>query len=489
MRKMRIWMRFASLLAAMALLCAPLCCAETAADLTRQCGYWVNAGKKGNLTDDSFRSSWTYAGSDARLGIELPEGVAGGTLQIGWEFEPSASQLEEYDAERNLLRTRDQSFTFPSVETCVDLLPETKYVFLQLDAPGQAIAELRVYGPGELPEGVHVWNPPVEKAELMVVSTHQDDELIYFGGTIPYYTVAQNRPTVVVYMADCGRYRRQEALNGLWAMGVRDYPDFINLKDKRVKSIEEGLKLWGGQDHVLEELVARIRRYRPEVIVTHDFDGEYGHNQHKITAMLMQEAIDAAADASRFPESAAAYGTWQVKKLYIHLYGENQVNMPWKVPLEELGGRTPLEVAQLGYAEHASQQKYFQVEDGGKYDNSIFGLYFTTVGLDSGANDMFENIPTPTPEITPTPEPTPTPEITPTPGPTAEPTAQLVLPVLTAEPTAAPTAEPVPAAEQSTPGGMGLLLGMLGGAAVLGIAVLALDKRARKRRRKHRRRK
>ena len=487
MCKKKIWMRLASLLLAMALLCASLCCAETAEELTRKCGFWVQEGKKGNLTDRNLHTDWTYKGDVARLGIELPEGVAGGTLQIGWDFEPSAYQVEEYDAERNLLRTRDQSLTFPCIESCVDLLPETRYVFLQLDAPGQDVAELRVFGPGKLPENVHVWNPPVEKAELMVVSTHQDDELIYFGGTIPYYTVAQNRPTVVVYMANCGRSRRQEALNGLWAMGVRDYPDFINLKDKRVKSIEEGLKLWGGEEHVLKELVTRIRRYRPEVIVTHDLDGEYGHNQHKITARLMQYAIDAAADAARFPDTAAQYGAWQVKKLYIHLYGENQVSMPWKVPLEALGGRTPLEVAQLGYAEHASQQKYFQVEDGGKYDNARFGLYFTTVGLDSGINDMFENIPTPTPDPTPTPEITPTPE--PTEVPTAEPTAQIVLPLLTAEPTAAPTAEPVPTAEQSASGGMGLLLGMLGGAVALGIAVLALEKRARKRRRRHKRRK
>ena len=479
------WMRLASLLLVL-LLIGSTCLAE-ATELTRKCGFWVQEGKKDNLTDRNLHTDWTYKGDGARLGVELPEGVAGGTLQIGWDFEPSAYQVEEYDAERNLLRTRDQSLTFPCVETCVDLLPETKYVFLQLDAPGQDIAELRVFGPGELPENVHVWNPPVEKAELMVVSTHQDDELIFFGGTIPYYTVAQNRPTVVVYMANCGRSRRQEALNGLWAMGVRDYPDFIHLKDKRVKSIEEGLKLWGGEEHVLEELVARIRRYKPEVIVTHDLDGEYGHNQHKITARLMQDAIDAAADAARFPDTAAQYGAWQVKKLYIHLYGENQVSMPWKVPLEALGGRTPLEVARLGYAEHASQQKYFQVEDGGKYDNACFGLYFTAVGLDSGVNDMFENIPTPTPEPTPTSEITPTP--IPTEVPTAEPTAQIVLPLLTAEPTAAPTAEPVPTAEQSAPGGMGVLLGMLGGAVALGIAVLALEKRARKRRRRHRRRK
>lgn len=81
-----------------------------------------------------------------------------------------------------------------------------------------------------------------------------------------------------------------------------------------------------------------------------------------------------------------------------------------------------------------------------------------------------------------TPEPTATPEPTMTATP-------VPLPVLTAEPTAAPTAEPVPAAEQSASTGMGALLGVLGGAVVLGIAVLALEKRAGKRRRKHGRRK
>ena len=481
-------MRSAILLALAALLlAAPVCCAEAeATDVTRQCAFWVSQGKKGDLTDRSFRSSWEYSGNNGRLGVELPDNIGGGTLLVSWLYEPSGYLVEEYDAERNLLRTRDQYSYFPCVETCIDLMPETKYVFLQMTEPDQAISELRVYGPGELPKGVHDWEAPVEKADLMVVSTHQDDELIFFGGTIPYYAVAQNRPTVVVYMANCGRSRRQEALNGLWAMGVRNYPEFINLKDKRVDSIQEGIELWGGQDHILEELVARIRRFRPEVIVTHDFDGEYGHNQHKITAMVMQAAIDAAADPSRFPDSAAQYGTWQVKKLYIHLYGENQVHMPWKVPLEELGGRTPLEVARVGYAEHKSQQEYYQVNDGGKYDNALFGLYFSTVGLDSGANDMFENIPTPTPEPTATPEITPTP--IPTEVPTAEPTAEVALPVLTAEPTAAPTAEAVPAVEQSASGGMGLLLGVLGGAMALGIAVLSLEMRARKRRRNKRRR-
>ena len=50
---------------------------------------------------------------------------------------------------------------------------------------------------------------------------------------------------------------------------------------------------------------------------------------------------------------------------------------------------------------------------GKKYDNTKFGLTYTTVGLDVEKNDFLENIPTSTP--VPTPEPTPEPTSTPAP--------------------------------------------------------------------------
>jgi hypothetical protein len=175
-------------------------------------------------------------------------------------------------------------------------------------------------------------------------------------------------------------------------MGVRDYPDFINLKDEKVGSVEAGIKLWGGKDKVLSLVVERIRRYKPEVIVTQDLDGEYGHNQHKITARCAKYAIDAAADPSQYPESAQKYGAWQVKKLYHHLYKENALEMDWETPMDALGGKTPLEVAKIGMKEHSSQTGAYAVKSHGTYDNSKFGLYFTTVGEDEAKNDFLEHI-------------------------------------------------------------------------------------------------
>ena len=362
------------------------------ADITKKCAFKVSEGNKGKMLDGNAGSIWSYKHKGAYVGIKLPKDVEAGWLRVEWLFDPKAYELIEYDADMNVLRQRTQADMFPNIYSMYELLPGTKFIQLKLTAKDQSICRIGVYSSGELPADVQLWNPPVDKADLMVVSAHQDDEIIFLGGTIPYYAVALKKPTVVVYMANCARYRRAEALNALWKMGVRDYPDFINLPDEKVGSIEAGIKLWGGKDNILSLVVERIRRYKPEVIVTQDLNGEYGHNQHKITARCMKYAIDAAADPSQYPESAEKYGAWQVKKLYHHLYKENAMVMDWETPLEALGGKTALEVAKIGMKEHSSQTGAYAVKSHGTYDNSKFGLYFTTVGEDEAKNDFFEHI-------------------------------------------------------------------------------------------------
>ena len=82
-----------------------------------------------------------------------------------------------------------------------------------------------------------------------------------------------------------------------------------------------------------------------------------------------------------------------MKKLYLHLYHENPIEMDWHQPLQAYGGKTGYEMACIGYAEHKSQQDFYQMQQGGKYDNAKFGLAYTTVGLDTGKRDFFEHIP------------------------------------------------------------------------------------------------
>ena len=113
-----------------------------------------------------------------------------------------------------------------------------------------------------------------------------------------------------------------------------------------------------------------------------------------ITASIMKDAIEAAADPSRYPESYALYGAWQTKKLYLHLYGEDPTVLSYEEPLAAFGGRTAMEVALAAYAEHLSQQIWtFTVYD---YDSPVdshrFGLARSLVGEDEAKDDLMEHI-------------------------------------------------------------------------------------------------
>jgi len=110
-----------------------------------------------------------------------------------------------------------------------------------------------------------------------------------------------------------------------------------------------------------------------------------------LCAESLTKAIPLAADPSYSPRTAAGYGTWQIQKCYLHLYGENQVVMDWDVPLQAFGGKTGFEMAKIGYSHHSSQQeKWFAVKQEGDYDCRKFGLYYTAVGPDTGKKDFFE---------------------------------------------------------------------------------------------------
>lgn len=256
------------------------------------------------------------------------------------------------------------------------------------------------------------WNPTPQYADLMFLVAHPDDELLFMGGAIPTYAVEQQRKVVVAYMCHSNTTRRSELLNGLWAMGVRDYPVIGDFWDSYTTSLKVARKKWE-QNKALAYVVELYRKYRPKVVVTHDFDGEYGHGMHKLTAELAQQAYVKAADSEAFPDSLKIYGEWQVQKLYAHLYPENQIKFDWTVPLQSMGGKSSIELATEAYALHVTQRgtKFTMETTAVEYDNSLFGLVASEVGLDVRHDDFLENVLDPVtyqPAVA-TPEPTPLP--------------------------------------------------------------------------------
>ena len=273
--------------------------------------------------------------------------------------------------------------------------PAEKIRFLSLEESCKVqVAELRLYGEGSFPSEAQDWQPTVTDADILFLSAHADDELIFFGGGIPTYATERKNRVAVAYLADCGPQRRNELLDGLWSMGVRNYPVIAPFPDKHKKSMSEEYKAMGGTEKVLNWVTALYRQVRPKVVVTHDVKGEYGHYQHRVAAEAALTAYDRAADASFDPDSAAQYGTWQVQKLYHHLGKENRITMNWDEPLASLGGITGLEAAIRAYTYHGSQQGTAMsvTKTGSKYDNRIFGLTRTEVGPDEAGGDFLEHI-------------------------------------------------------------------------------------------------
>lgn len=372
--------------------------AAEANDITEDCKFKVcSSGRKYTLmTDKKYTSYWeSNKIKTPWIAITAPEGkpIAGlyvcfGNMPESWEIQTSDDGKDWFTAVPGDTRFLHAYVALPQPAQHVRLaVTSEKKTALRIN-------DLFVLSEGDLPDWVQVWQPTEEKADILFLSTHPDDELIFFGGAIPTYAVEQQRKVVVAYFTRSNTTRSSELLNGLWHMGVRTYPVIGNFKDSYAKNLKAAYKTAGGKGKVNEWIVGLYRQYKPEVVVTQDTNGEYGHKQHMMIADAAQNCIALAANEDEFTASTIAYGTWQVKKLYLHLYTENQITFDWTVPLKSMNGATGIELAEEAYTLHKTQASSGMsvTETGTKYDNRVFGLAFTTVGEDVRKDDFLENI-------------------------------------------------------------------------------------------------
>ena len=246
-----------------------------------------------------------------------------------------------------------------------------------------------------------VWEEPTEKTDFLVFATHSDDEILFLGGVLAKYGGGEGLSVQVAYLTEFWStepVREHEKLDGLWESGIRRYPVDGGFRDHYAEDLDAALLKYD-HDKILSWTVETIRRFKPLIVVTQDLNGEYGHGGHRLLAKCVTEAVEGSSDPSFYPASAEKYGVWEVKKTYLHLYPENTITLDLREPLPAMGGRSALEVARDAYKKHVSQQKYwFYVTDDPKdyraseINCSKFGLFRTTVGNDTGMNEMTENI-------------------------------------------------------------------------------------------------
>lgn len=258
-----------------------------------------------------------------------------------------------------------------------------------------------------LPNWVQTWDKPLDNADILLFSTHSDDEHLFFAGLIPSM-IASGKNIQVVYLThhNDNPKRLDEQLNGLWAVGLRNYPVLGAFPDAYSESLNgatTNLSYAGfSLDDVINFQIDIIKSFKPLVVVNHDEAGEYSHGQHILNTHALKEALNLLEDE------------YKPEKVYLHLYAENPITMNYDIPLEYYNGMTAYEVSKLGYAEHDSQQytwftdwlkgknnEYTKATDIKTYSPTKFGLYYSKNGnYETLDNDLFYDV-----EITSNEEP------------------------------------------------------------------------------------
>jgi N-acetyl-1-D-myo-inositol-2-amino-2-deoxy-alpha-D-glucopyranoside deacetylase len=180
---------------------------------------------------------------------------------------------------------------------------------------------------------------------LLLVHAHPDDEVISTGGTMARYanehalvtlitcTLGEEGEILVPELAhleaaqadQLGGFRWHELAAAMRELGVTDHR-FLGgagrFRDSGMMGTDANAKpraFWQADADpdvfadALRAAVAVVREVRPQVLVTYDDNGGYGHPDHIMAHRVATAAVDAAADSTYAPDAGQP---WTVAKVY-----------------------------------------------------------------------------------------------------------------------------------------------------------------------------
>jgi mycothiol conjugate amidase Mca len=211
---------------------------------------------------------------------------------------------------------------------------------------------------------------------LLAVHAHPDDECIGTGGILARYA-AEGARTVLVTCTD-------------GAVGEISDPALAtpeNLAEVRARELDEAVRILNVSrlvklgyrdsgmagtpdnenpaslrqarlDEVVERVVQVMRTERPQVVVTYDERGGYGHPDHIRAHQAAVAAFQAAGDPSRFPAAGPA---WAPTKLYYNVFPRSAMER-FAARLREAGIEPPFSRAEAD-ANATQEEPAFGVPD------------------------------------------------------------------------------------------------------------------------------
>jgi len=159
-----------------------------------------------------------------------------------------------------------------------------------------------------------------DKLNLMCILAHPDDESLGLGGILASYAAAGVETTLITatrgekgWTGPEEEYPGPEALGQLRAAELKAAAAVLGIRQVFFLDYIDGELDQADPAEVISRIVPQLRRIRPQVVVTFDPNGAYGHPDHIAISQSATAAIVAAADGTYRTESGPPH---TVSKLY-----------------------------------------------------------------------------------------------------------------------------------------------------------------------------
>jgi len=209
---------------------------------------------------------------------------------------------------------------------------------------------------------------------VLAVFAHPDDEGFGCGGTLAMLAARGAKITLVCATnGDAGeisdpelatretlaQVRRDELRQAMDITGVEDIR-FLGYRDSGMADTEDNnhpdALFQADPDHVTDQLVAIIREVRPQLVITFDPTGGYGHPDHTAVNSHSSRAFSLAGDSGFPGQLSKAAQTWSPTLLYYVCFPRSNFRRMWQEMLD--AGITPpfasMEVDSIGTPDEAT---------------------------------------------------------------------------------------------------------------------------------------
>lgn len=186
---------------------------------------------------------------------------------------------------------------------------------------------------------------PPRRPRLMCVLAHPDDESLCVGGTLARYAAQGVEISLVV----ATRGERG------WRGAQQDNPGLLRLGEIREAEVRAAARVLGVTglhfldyldgdvstapfDDLVTKIAAQVRHFRPDVVITFDPHGMYGHPDHLAISQATTNALWRAADPAF--HVSGALPPYRAAKLYYRVFSQNALKQ-----YQEIFGELKMKIA------------------------------------------------------------------------------------------------------------------------------------------------